>query len=108
MLKGRSVLLTGASSGIGLALALALAKEEAVLHLGGRDEKALGEVARQARSWGATATIYPLELTDDAALTRASTRGRSIVRPGSGHWVHFDDPDLVVNAIHDVVMEVRG
>lgn len=70
MLKGRSVLLTGASSGIGRALALTLAEQEAVLHLSGRDEKALGEVARQARSWGATATTYPLELTDDEALTR--------------------------------------
>lgn len=68
MFSGKSVLITGASSGIGRALALALAQGEADLHLGGRNEVALGEVARQVRSWGGTAKVHPLELTDDAAL----------------------------------------
>jgi pimeloyl-ACP methyl ester carboxylesterase len=43
----------------------------------------------------------------DAALARASTNGRHIVAPGSGHWVHLDNPELVVSAIRDVVMQVR-
>jgi pimeloyl-ACP methyl ester carboxylesterase len=43
----------------------------------------------------------------DALLARASTRGRHIVVPGSGHWVHFDDPDLVVNVIRNLVVQVR-
>ena len=43
----------------------------------------------------------------DAALARASTHGRHIVSPRSGHWVHLDDPDLVVGAVRDVVTDVR-
>jgi pimeloyl-ACP methyl ester carboxylesterase len=43
----------------------------------------------------------------DAALAHASTGGRHIVSPRSGHWVHLDDPDLVVGVIRDVVTDVR-
>ena len=42
-------------------------------------------------------------LDADARLARASSRGRHIVSPHSGHWVHLDDPDLVVRAIQDVI-----
>ena len=35
-------------------------------------------------------------LDADARLARASSSGRHIVSPHSGHWVHLDDPDLVV------------
>ena len=42
------------------------------------------------------------------SLARASSRGRHIVSPHSGHWVHLDDPDLVVHAIREVVDLVRG
>ena len=64
------VLITGASSGIGRALTLALAHTEASLHLVGRNSATLAELARQARSWGAQAQTYRLELTDDDAVTR--------------------------------------
>jgi pimeloyl-ACP methyl ester carboxylesterase len=49
----------------------------------------------------------PRWLALDAALARASTHGRHIVSPGSGHWVHLDDPDLVVGVIRDVVTDAR-
>lgn len=68
MLSGKHALLTGASSGIGRALTLALAQHEASLHLLGRDEAALAELARQVRSWGGEAQTYAFDLTDDAAL----------------------------------------
>lgn len=68
MLSGKDVLITGASSGIGRALTLALAQHEARLHLVGRDEAALTELARRSRSWGAEARTYALDLTDDDAL----------------------------------------
>ena len=42
-------------------------------------------------------------LAADAKLARASSRGRHIVSPHSGHWVHLDDPDLVVQAVQDVM-----
>jgi pimeloyl-ACP methyl ester carboxylesterase len=50
----------------------------------------------------------PRWLAADATLARASARGRHIVSPRSGHWVHLDDPDRVVGLIRDVVMQVRG
>lgn len=68
MLSGKHALLTGASSGIGRALTLALARHEASLHLLGRDEVALAELARQVRSWGGEAQTHAFDLTDDAAL----------------------------------------
>jgi pimeloyl-ACP methyl ester carboxylesterase len=43
----------------------------------------------------------------DAALAHGSTHGRHVVSPRSGHWVHLDDPDLVVGAVRDVVTDVR-
>lgn len=42
-------------------------------------------------------------LDADAKLARASSRGRHIVSRQSGHWVHLDDPDLVVQAVQDVI-----
>jgi pimeloyl-ACP methyl ester carboxylesterase len=45
----------------------------------------------------------PRWLAEDAALARASSNGRHIVSPRSGHWIHLDDPDLVINAICDVI-----
>ncbi len=40
-------------------------------------------------------------------LTRLSSRGRHVVAARSGHWVQFDEPDVVVAAIRDVVDAVR-
>jgi len=50
----------------------------------------------------------PRWVSADAALAHGSSNGRHIVSPHSGHWVHLDDPDLVVGVIRDVVMQARG
>lgn len=42
-----------------------------------------------------------------AAIAKLSARGRHVVASKSGHWVQFDEPDLVVQAIRDVVQEWR-
>ncbi len=70
MLEGKNVLITGSSSGIGWALALALAQEGARLYLLGRDEMALTELAGLVEAQGAEARIHTLELTDDEAVRR--------------------------------------
>ena len=62
------VLLTGASSGIGRALALALAGPGVTLHLGGRDEARLQIVTAECRTKGATALPRVLPVTDAAAM----------------------------------------
>jgi pimeloyl-ACP methyl ester carboxylesterase len=45
----------------------------------------------------------PHWLAADAALARASSNGRHVVAPHGGHWVHLDHPQLVVDAIRDVI-----
>jgi pimeloyl-ACP methyl ester carboxylesterase len=40
-------------------------------------------------------------------LARLSSRGHHLVASSSGHWIQFDDPDLVVRVIRDVVERAR-
>jgi pimeloyl-ACP methyl ester carboxylesterase len=40
-------------------------------------------------------------------LTGLSSRGRQIIAKGSGHWIHLDEPDIVVSAIREVVTVAR-
>ena len=36
-----------------------------------------------------------------------SSQGRHVVATNSGHWIQFDEPDLVVTAIRDIVERAR-
>ncbi|MBI3444023.1 MAG: SDR family NAD(P)-dependent oxidoreductase [Magnetospirillum sp.] len=62
-----SILITGASSGLGAGLARAYARAGATLHLSGRDGARLEEVAAQCRTRGAEARTTLLDVTDAAA-----------------------------------------
>jgi short-subunit dehydrogenase len=64
----RSALITGASSGIGAALAAALAGPDAALHLGGRDEARLAVIADACRARGAEVTTQAADVRDEAAM----------------------------------------
>lgn len=68
MISPRSLLITGASSGIGAALALAYAEPGRRLALGGRHEERLATVAEQCRQRGADATIKVLAITERDAV----------------------------------------
>lgn len=63
-----SVLITGASSGIGAALALACAAPGAVLHLGGRDPARLEAVAAACRARGAAVRAQVQDVCDAAGM----------------------------------------
>lgn len=63
-----SVLITGASSGIGAALATAYAKEHCRLALGGRDGTRLEAVAERCRALGAEVSTALIEVTDRDAM----------------------------------------
>jgi NAD(P)-dependent dehydrogenase (short-subunit alcohol dehydrogenase family) len=63
-----SILITGASSGIGEALAHALATPATTLHLSGRDRTRLDMVAAACRESGATVEPVLLDVRDAAAM----------------------------------------
>lgn len=74
-LTGQSVLITGASKGIGLAAAEAFAREGCALHLAARDEAALTALAaRLADEHGVSATPHALDLSSDAAMAELAAR----------------------------------
>jgi 3-oxoacyl-[acyl-carrier protein] reductase len=80
-LEGRVSLVTGASRGIGRAIARALALEGATVFVGARDEARLADVVREVVDEGGTAVALSLDVADrasvDAALQRIlESRGR--------------------------------
>ena len=64
----RNIALTGASSGLGRALALELAAPGVTLHLGGRDAARLTAVAAEVRARGAGTTETLLDVTNQDGM----------------------------------------
>lgn len=69
-LSPKSILITGASSGIGAALASAYARKGVVLSLLGRDEQRLAEVAQRCEARGAIVEVILQDVTDGDGMTR--------------------------------------
>ena len=63
-----AILITGATRGIGAALALEYATEGVFLALTGRDPHRLAEIAAQCREAGAEVSARPLDVLDKASL----------------------------------------
>lgn len=68
MTEPRSILITGASAGIGEALARHYARPNIVLALSGRNPERLNKVAAACRTAGADVQTALLDIADDAAL----------------------------------------
>ena len=67
-LKGKTAVITGASRGLGRAMALALAEEGVRLALVARDAAKLAEVAAAVRDIGAEAECYRVDVTSEAGV----------------------------------------
>ncbi len=67
-LAGRTALVTGASRGIGRAVALGFARAGADLALAARDQAALAEVAAEVAALGRRAVVVPVDVTDREAV----------------------------------------
>ena len=70
-LDGRRALVAGASSGIGMAAAVALAEQGAEVWLAARREVELQSLANEMKSAGLLAHVLPLDITDVSATEKA-------------------------------------
>lgn len=68
--KGKVALVTGASSGIGEAIAVALARKGATVILTARDKQKLEEVRQQCIKAGGDAWVFPAEVSDEAQMQK--------------------------------------
>lgn len=67
-LVGRHVVITGASSGIGRASAVAVAERGGVVFALGRNAEALDELVREIRGFGGVAHAFTCDVTDSASV----------------------------------------
>ena len=67
-MKGRRIILTGASEGIGRALALELAARGARVALAARDRDRLDSLAQECRTRGGEALAVPTDVTSQQDL----------------------------------------
>lgn len=86
-LAGQTALVTGASRGIGRAIAIRLAQSGAKIVLAARTTDALQTVAEEIRAHGQESLVAPTDVTDDQQLEALVNTARS----------YFGNIDILVN-----------
>lgn len=112
-MKGRRIILTGASEGIGRALALELAARGARVSLAARDRERLDSLAQECRTRGGEALAVPTDVTSQQDLewlvaeTVKSFGGVDVVIHNAGitMWSRFDALEDL--SIFERLMEVN-
>lgn len=97
------IVLTGASQGIGKALAVALAPQKPVLILAARDEAALRVVEASCRRAGARTFVFPTDVTDE---TQCRDLIRRTVNEAGGIDVLVHNAGAGMNARLDEMTDV--
>jgi NAD(P)-dependent dehydrogenase (short-subunit alcohol dehydrogenase family) len=98
-MHGKTVVITGASAGIGEELAVAMAARGAKVALAARDVPALERVASRCTSAGGRALVVPTDVTDPAQCralvdrTVAEFGGLDVLvnNAGISMWARFDE-----------------
>lgn len=98
-MKDNAVIITGASKGIGAALARQLAARGAWLSLAARELPALEQVATQCRALGARAEVIPTDVSKEADCRRLVERTVAVFgridalvnNAGATMWARFAD-----------------
>jgi short-subunit dehydrogenase len=101
-LKGKTILITGASRGIGAAVSMACAKQGATVILTARNRESLTELENQIKADGGHAVSFPFDQTDEDQLQQnlSSITGRFekidavINNAGAGHWSSITETSL--------------
>ena len=101
-LQGKRALITGASRGIGIHIARALAKEGVALVLTARNENQLNEVAESLQSFQVPVEVYPSDMAKPESLKQLLEKATSQGRPvdllinnaGIYHYGIFDQTDF--------------
>lgn len=78
MKNPRNIAITGASSGLGAALALHYAHAGVTLHLSGRDHSRLKQVADMCAESGASTQVTTVDVTDKAGMENWITRADNV------------------------------
>ncbi len=111
-MAGLSVVITGASSGIGRAAARAFAQRGARVALAARRGDLLEDVARECRNLGGEAIAVPTDVTDATAIAELAEEAQHafgridvwINNAGTGVFGPYQDADL---ALHRRTIEVN-
>jgi short-subunit dehydrogenase len=99
-MESKTVVLTGASAGVGRATAREFARKGARIALLARNEEALEAAAREVRAEGGTALVIPTDISESDQVEAAAARAESELGP-IDVWVN-DAMASVFGRVHEV------
>ena len=113
--QDKSILITGASSGIGKAVALRVAQDKGTLILAARGEDKLNQVKQEVEKLGAKAYVIPTDVTDAEQVKSLFLKSQELVgnidavfnNAGLGHIAKINE--LTVEQIEQLInVNIKG